>query len=268
MPDLPLATREASALLPAERSRLAELEAVVERGLQTFIEVGLALKEIRDSRLYRETHKTFEGYLDERWSMSRSRGYRLIDGARVAELVSPMGDISNERQARELVPLFEDEAELVDVWRELKAEHGDRVTAEKVRTAVRQRLKYGDVDTWPGSSHARLLRECLRRGEAADGTPLDRMNESGRRTWRMVYWCMKASESDYTAATNMWEAGQLLLEHPDWKSEFRSDRRGAADGAVRIARRFPTRLTLQLAIDALEEDPGFVSWQQLARWAA
>ncbi len=32
-------------------TRLAELETVIERGQQTFIEVGLALTEIRESRL-------------------------------------------------------------------------------------------------------------------------------------------------------------------------------------------------------------------------
>jgi N6-adenosine-specific RNA methylase IME4 len=124
-----------------EIDRLAELEAVVERGLQTFVEVGLALAEIRDSRLYRESHGTFEAYLDERWGMSRGHGYRLIDGAQVAELVSPIGDIANEAQARELVPLLADEAELVETFRELRAEHGDRLTAEKVRAAVDDRLR-------------------------------------------------------------------------------------------------------------------------------
>jgi hypothetical protein len=120
----------------AERERLVELEEVVERGLQTFVEVGSALREIRDARLYRETHETFAAYLDERWGISRSRGYRLIDGARVAELVSPMGDTPNERQARELVPLLDDEAALAETWRELRAEHGDGLTAAKVREAV------------------------------------------------------------------------------------------------------------------------------------
>lgn len=70
-----------------ERARLAQLEAVVERGMQTFVDVGLALAEIRDARLYRETHTTFELYLDERWAMSRAKGYRMIDAAQVAELV-------------------------------------------------------------------------------------------------------------------------------------------------------------------------------------
>ena len=98
-------------LLAGERVRLAQLEAVIERGLETFVEVGLALAEIRDGRPYRETHSTFEAYLRERWSMSRSRGYRLIDAAHVAGLVSPNVDIANEGQARELVPLLRDEGE-------------------------------------------------------------------------------------------------------------------------------------------------------------
>lgn len=33
--------------------RRGELEAAIERGLQTFVEVGNAIREIRDSRLYR-----------------------------------------------------------------------------------------------------------------------------------------------------------------------------------------------------------------------
>ncbi len=132
------------ALAVPDRTRLEELELVVERGLGTFVEVGLALAEIRDARLYRETHGTFEAYLDERWDMSRSRGYRLIDGARIAELVSPTGDVpANEAQARELLPLLkEEEAAVVDVWRELRDEYGaENVTAKKVRGFVRRRLE-------------------------------------------------------------------------------------------------------------------------------
>jgi 16S rRNA G966 N2-methylase RsmD len=131
-------------LAVSERARLAELERVVDRGLQTFVEVGLALQEIRDGRLYRETHATFEAYLDGRWGMSRSRGYRLIEAAAVAELVSPMGDIpGNERQARELAPVLRDEGEqaVVEVWRELRAEYGDEVTARRVRQVVANRIR-------------------------------------------------------------------------------------------------------------------------------
>ena len=53
-------------LTTAERSRLNDLEATIERGQEVFIEVGLALAEVHDARLYRDTHRTFEGYLRER----------------------------------------------------------------------------------------------------------------------------------------------------------------------------------------------------------
>lgn len=127
-----------------ERSRLAELEAVVERGMQTFVEVGSALMEIRDERLYRETHGTFERYLAERWGLSRAHGYRMIEAAHVAELVSPTGDIPpNERQARELVPLLHDadETAVVEVWNELRDRFGEQVTADRIRRLVTRRLE-------------------------------------------------------------------------------------------------------------------------------
>lgn len=129
-------------LAPSEQDRLAELEDVVERGVRTFVEVGNALMEIRDARLYRETHATFDEYLDERWNMSRANGYRMIDAARVAELVSPVGDIANERQARELAPLLrEDEQAAVEVYRELRAEYGDDVTATRIKRVVHNRIR-------------------------------------------------------------------------------------------------------------------------------
>ena len=62
-------------------STLAECEKVVERGLATFVVVGEALARIRDGRLYRESHKTFEAYCDERWGMSRPRAYQFIAAA-------------------------------------------------------------------------------------------------------------------------------------------------------------------------------------------
>jgi hypothetical protein len=75
-----------------ERSQLAELEGIVKDGRQAFLAVGNALCEIRDRRLYRATHGSFEDYLRERWDISRAHGYRLIEAAHIAGVVSPMGD--------------------------------------------------------------------------------------------------------------------------------------------------------------------------------
>ncbi|MGH2715034.1 MAG: DNA methyltransferase [Thermoleophilaceae bacterium] len=94
--------------------------------------------EIRELRLYRETHGTFEAYCQERWRMTRRRANQLVQAAEVGTMVP----IENERQARELVPLLrEDEQEVIAVWRELRAEYGDDVTAVRVKRVVGNRIR-------------------------------------------------------------------------------------------------------------------------------
>lgn len=82
-------------------SRLRELEATVERGLAHFFAVGEALREIRDSALYKLTHPTWELYCRERWGISRSRSYQLI-AAVVTTLSTTVDKPLTERQARKI----------------------------------------------------------------------------------------------------------------------------------------------------------------------
>src|SRR5690606_32485692 len=106
-----LATTTAT-LTVAEADQLADCEAVIAKGLQTFIEVGQALLTIRDNRLYRTSYGTFEEYCRKTWGMSKTHANRVIDSAEVAEVLTPMG-VTGERQARELgttVPTSERQA--------------------------------------------------------------------------------------------------------------------------------------------------------------
>lgn len=132
------------ALSDSERVRLAELEATIERDLMTFVEVGLALRAVRDEGLYRDvTPPTFAAYLRQRWGMGETHGYRLIDAARVSEAISPFGEVAipNEATARLLVPWLDRDVEeqtgIAEVWRSIApALYGERVTAERVRQAL------------------------------------------------------------------------------------------------------------------------------------
>ena len=63
------------------RDRL-HLERKVERA---FYEAGKALKEIRDRRLYRSTHQTFEEYCSARFAFKRRHPYQLINAAQVVD---------------------------------------------------------------------------------------------------------------------------------------------------------------------------------------
>jgi hypothetical protein len=67
-------------LTRTDQGRLVELEAVIDAGLPTFQSVGRALLEIRDKKLYRVSHPTFEDYCQSRWGFCARTAYRLIAG--------------------------------------------------------------------------------------------------------------------------------------------------------------------------------------------
>ena len=105
-------TDTAQITLPAaDAAELAQHEAVIERGLQTFYEVGTALLAIRDKRLYRADYSTFEDYCRERWQMGRNYVNKLITAAEVVTNLGTNVPIlpTTESQARELVTLTPDE---------------------------------------------------------------------------------------------------------------------------------------------------------------
>jgi hypothetical protein len=95
------------------KARFKELEQVVRHSLpealKHFVEVGKALKEIRNERFYKDAgYDTFDEYLDERWDLSRSYASRLINGAatvtKLAGMGVPAGIVRNEYQTRLLRP--------------------------------------------------------------------------------------------------------------------------------------------------------------------
>ena len=84
-------------------NRLTELEQVIERGQTTFIEVGNALTEIRDKRLYKAEYKTFEQYCKERWHFKHNYAYKQMAAAKqVAALCTTVHKPRSEREARRL----------------------------------------------------------------------------------------------------------------------------------------------------------------------
>ncbi|MBD6621311.1 hypothetical protein FNW02_37920 [Komarekiella sp. 'clone 1'] len=73
---------EVPELSEAEQRDRLHLERRVERA---FFEAGKALAELRDRRLYRSTHSTFEEYCKDRFGFERRHPYRLIEAAGVVD---------------------------------------------------------------------------------------------------------------------------------------------------------------------------------------
>jgi hypothetical protein len=95
-------TKSIPPLTAEEQDELAIHEVIIKEGLSVFWDVGRSLFTIREKRLYRQTHETFEAYCREKWNISRQHAYRLIEATDVFENVSPVGVVANERQARAL----------------------------------------------------------------------------------------------------------------------------------------------------------------------
>ncbi len=126
-------------LLTAEQQEFSEYEEIIEKGLQTFLDVGIALAKIRDRRYYREQYNSFEAYCFERWGLSRRRAYQVMDAAHVVKNVQnfSQSDIqlpATESHAATLarLPKPEDQAA---VWSNF-VQSGDKLTAANLKTHV------------------------------------------------------------------------------------------------------------------------------------
>ncbi|WP_009630469.1 hypothetical protein [Synechocystis sp. PCC 7509] len=125
-----------------EEKERHRLELKVERA---FVEAGTALRKLRDRRLYRSTHKTFEEYCSDRFGFSRRHPYRLIDAANVVENLEKFcvqfGHIlpAKEFVCRPLTILRPDQQR--EVWQEILQEtEGKHPTGKEVKSIV-ERLK-------------------------------------------------------------------------------------------------------------------------------
>ena len=107
----------ATALTTMEASALARHEDTIQRGWSQFIEVGRALKKIRDGRLYRAEHGTFDDYCRVRWHWARDYVNKQIAAADVvADLDTMVSTVpTSERQARPLTALKTPEAR-AEAW--------------------------------------------------------------------------------------------------------------------------------------------------------
>jgi hypothetical protein len=123
-----------------QRDRL-HLERRVERA---FFEAGKALTELRDRRLYRSTHKTFEEYCRDRFGHSRRQSYLLMDAAVVfdnlLEKCDPMDHIlpTSERQIRPMTKLEPQQQQ--EVWLTAVELAGGKVPTGRIVKDVVQKI--------------------------------------------------------------------------------------------------------------------------------
>lgn len=95
----------------SNQSRYEVLKEKVRTWWEDRSKVGAALQEIRDQKLYKHEHETFEDFCKQEYGFERAHAYRLIGFAEVKATIemSPIGDkVTRESQARALAPVPEE----------------------------------------------------------------------------------------------------------------------------------------------------------------
>lgn len=129
-------------LTVTERAALLECEAIIRAGRAAFIQVGHALTRIRESRLYREKHSTFEEYCLVEWEITDRFARNLRSAADVVDVLQEkkFGVLPlTESQARPLTKLPREEWS--HAWEQvLSTAPNGRVTASHVTAVVQQQI--------------------------------------------------------------------------------------------------------------------------------
>ena len=149
--DITVTSVEIPELTEEEQRDRLHLERRVERA---FFEAGKALMELRDRRLYRSTHKTFEDYCRDRFGHSRQKSNYLIAAADVYENLTticcqnlPPEDLTTngsqilptgEGQVRPITKL--EPQEQWEVWQQAVELAGGKVPTGRIVKDVVQRI--------------------------------------------------------------------------------------------------------------------------------
>uniref|UniRef100_A0A0C1R7F4 Uncharacterized protein n=1 Tax=Tolypothrix bouteillei VB521301 TaxID=1479485 RepID=A0A0C1R7F4_9CYAN len=189
--------------LKEEELRLRlHLERKVER---SFYEAGKALMELRDKRLYRSTHKTFEEYCRDRFSHSRQKSNYLIAAADVFENLTTIrcqnssseDDLqilpSSEYQIRPLTKL-EPEQQL-QAWQISVEEAGGVAPAARIVKDVVQRIMERTKVPNP-----------YRVGEVCQILPKDYPDLRGKGKC----WCIVSQVNDLSCTVTAWDGDYIV----------------------------------------------------------
>lgn len=132
-------------LTDPERKRFVECEQIIQKGLNTFLEVGHALAEIRDQRLYRETHKDWAHYCKDIWDLTKRYADMQIQAHEAVALL--------ESKREQLFPFFN--VATSPACDETLAEMGEKCLACEHRKAMTNRAFTGIRIPW---SHGKCTR--------------------------------------------------------------------------------------------------------------
>jgi hypothetical protein len=169
-------------LSEVERLNFQACEAILALGWQSVLDMGQALAQIRDERLYRDEFGTFEDYCRRKWEYSRRQVDRWISAAQVVARLRPNWSHrlpNNESQLRPLVSLTPEQAE--SVWKRVTERAvARRISAHLVRRVLKESRLIQDTPKAAGASRPSMAEQRRVIGQAI-GELLMLVSQNARR---------------------------------------------------------------------------------------
>jgi hypothetical protein len=130
-----------------EENERRHLERQIEKA---FYQAGLALQALRDKKLYRSTHSSFEEYCHDRFGFTRRSAYYLIDAVEIIDNLKkcePLVHImpTNERQCRPLKSLKPEQQR--EAWSLALTVAKSKVPSGKIVEDIVNQIKTGNALT-------------------------------------------------------------------------------------------------------------------------
>ena len=128
---------------------LEDYEQMIRQGMNSYFEIGRALRFIQRGKLYREQYETFDQYCRERWGFSRHRGYQLIRATeQQVENVDNCQQIlpENEHQQRLLLKLPDANSRQRVVTRAKEIAGDRKMTGTHIKQAIKEELEPDEGD--------------------------------------------------------------------------------------------------------------------------
>ncbi len=137
--------------LPLSEEEIQERNELENTVSQAFFVAGQALKTLRDKRLYRETHSTFEAYIKDKFEFKKSAAYYLINASEVVEnLKRPQFVDKNPQIEIQVLPTKESQCRPIaklaperqrEIWYSAVERAGGRVPSARIVKEVVNEIK-------------------------------------------------------------------------------------------------------------------------------
>jgi hypothetical protein len=210
-------------LTPEELRERLQLERKVER---SFYEAGKALMELRNKRLYRSTHKTFQEYCKDRFGFERRHPYRLIDAADVVDNLIQMRPNGTQNEVEDSLTMRPSGTQILPTS-ERQVRPLTKLEPEQQLQAWQRSVKAADGKSPPSRIVSDIVEQIMKRTKVPNPYQMGEIcqilpKENPELRGKSKCWCIVTQVNDFSCVVRAWD-GEYVVRMDHLKSLDYSD---------------------------------------------